>query len=490
MTNVEFPNKDGDAWKKDPELLLKESGLIEKSEPPKIDLNDPKLLPAGGSRFAIPPHLSTVGLINQGLRSYYYQFDPALKKSREDARACRSDPVIFQAILESQTPIVQLDWVIEPFDETNPKEVEAAKKVSQAFSRTPCLQQALRELLEALWFGRAGLQLTYKWDDYDPSMMIVKDWSPLQGDSLVARWANNDWGMLVNAAFDGDTEPYNLGRAHYFTPSEMEAVVIHQGEREPPDFFDTTGAGAIKGIGWRSRVFWYWYIKANLFAILMDLVERIGQGIWIAGYDQSNPSGRADFENSIAAYKSKRVLSIPQNEKGESKYSLRILEPGSVQNQIIESMIKYLDGCMRAVIMGHNVGPGAEIQVGGDPTSIAADSISRSHKYHANNLAETITTKWLPTYYKYMYPKIPVGKFSFLTDHPNASAILSYSKDLMQMGLGVDLNALARLCGVPVAIPGSTIGSNVQSLNPVPLQAGQPPENVPIATNKGQDNGE
>lgn len=493
MINFTTPTKTETEYNSAEQLKVREQGLSSPdSGGPPVDLKDRNQLPAGGGRFPIAPHLSTVGLINQAIRAYHYAFDPAQKKSRQDAVACRNDPIIAQAIREANVAVSELAWAIEPADETDPKQVEAAEKVTQAFSKTPCLQQVLNDLLEALWFGRAGVQFTYQWDSVDPTLLTVKDWSPIQGDSLVARWANQDWGVLVNYDYDGETEPYNLGQAHFFTPSELEAVVIHQSERDPPDWFDIVGAGSIRGTGWRKYVFWYWYIKANIFAILLDLLERLGSGIWVAGYDQSNPSGRNDFENAIAAYKAKRVLSIPQDKEGRSAYSLKILEPGSTSFSIIENMIRYLDGAIRAIILGHPLGSGADIAVGGDPTALYGDSIGRTTKYHANNLAETISAKWLPVYYKYMCPNVPVGKFKFLTDHPNADKLIQYAVALKGMGWAVDLNHLASICGLPLAAPSSTIGTDVQSLNPMPLQQGQPPINIPVATNEapqGDTNG-
>jgi hypothetical protein len=49
----------------------------------------------------------------------------------------------------------------------------------------------------------------------------------------------------------------------------------------------------------------------------------------------------------------------------------------------------------------------------------------------------------------------------------------------MQMGYSVDLDAVAKICGVPKAAAGATIGTKVQSVNPVAMQS--PPIGVPQA---------
>jgi hypothetical protein len=482
VLNFAHPNSKPTDWNSPEQLAVREAGLGEFPSPPLED-NEREQLPAGGGRFSVPPHLYTTGLVNQSFRSFYYLFDQALKKSREQAVACRFDPVIEQAIKEAKTPIAQLSWYIEPTDETNPAEVDAAQKVTLAISRTPRLQQFFMDLLEGLWFGRAALQLTYQWDSDDPSLMTVKNWMPLPSDSLVFRWAG-DLGVQVNSAFEGEADTWNLGRVHYFTPKEMEAVLLHQDERRPADWYDITGAGSINGVGWRNVVFWYWFIKTNILANLLDLTERIGNGVWLAGFDQSNPEGRNSWERAIAEYRDKRVLMRPIDKMGNSLYDLNILEPGATTTANLEGLIRYFEGIIRSVILGHPLGAGAEINIGGDPAAIYGDAISRSTKYHAGNLAETLTYRWLPVLYKYMCPGVRAGTFKFSTDHPNADQMLSFAERLGALGFSVDLDDIADICGLKKAAPNAQIYSKVQNLNPIGLEA--TPQQVPIAGNTPQ----
>lgn len=479
MINFTYQNTKPEDWNSPEQLAVREAGLGSFPSP-ELERNEREQLPAGGGRWAVPSHLFTTGLVNQNFRSFYYLFDQALKKSREQAVACRNDPVIEEAIREAKMPIAQLSWYIEPTDETNPEEVTAAQKVTLAISRTPRLQQLFMDLLEGLWFGRAALQLTYQWDADDPSLMTIKDWVSLPPDSLVFRWAG-DLGVQVNAAFEGEVESWNLGRVHYFTPKEMEAILLHQDERRPADWYDTTGTGSINGVGWRNVVFWYWFIKTNILANLLDLTERIGNGVWLAGFDQSNPEGRNSWERAIAEYRDKRVLMRPIDKQGNSLYDLNILEPGATTTANLEGLIRYFEGIIRSVILGHPLGSGAEINIGGDPAAIYGDAISRTTKYHAGNLAETFSFRWLPVLYKYMCPGVRPGRFKFSTDHPNAEALLGFSERLYQMGYQVDLDQIADLCGLVKAQPGSAIASKVQSLNPVAVDS--QPVGVPVAGN-------
>lgn len=480
---INFINsQDENGWRSDASVKVREAGLAELPKPP-VDTESREQLPAGAGKWVVPAFEQTTGSVNQAFRSYYHLYDNALKHSRQNAIACRNDPVVYQAIREAQTPIAQLGWSIEPNDETNPAEVEAALKITKAISLTPRFQQMLMSLLEGLWYGRAGVQLIYEWNPDDPSMMIVRDWLPLPSDSLIPRW-DGTWGMLVGYNYEGETEPYNLGRAVYFSPEQAEAVLIHQSDREAADFYDTTGSGSIAGVGWRSRVFWHWFIKSNILANMLDLVERLGNGVWIAGFDQSNPDGRSSWERALAEYRDKRVLMRPIDRNGNSLYDLTILDPAATTTANLEGLIRYFDGIIRSVILGHPLGAGAEINIGGDPAAIYGDAVTRTTKFHAVNLAETLSYKWLPTLYRYNAPGVAPGRLKFSTDHPNADALLGYAERLGSMGFGVDLDHIADICGVVKAQSGSQIYSKVQNLNPTAVES--PPQGVPIAGNTPQ----
>jgi len=108
-----------------------------------------------------------------------------------------------------------------------------------------------------------------------------------------------------------------------------------------------------------------------------------------------------------------------------------------------------------------------------------SDAVSQVTKLDANSLQDILTEQLVKTLYKYNSPNVPNGKFAFSTDHPGASRILEYAKALRDLGWSVDLDQVARICGVPKAAAGSTISSKVQSVNPVAMQS--PPIGVPQA---------
>lgn len=457
-------------------LAVREAGLGA-FPVPEVDTEDPGQLPAGRGQWAVPPYQAFVGLINQGFRAFHWSIDEAIKSSRENAESIYRDPVVRMALADRFRPTSQLAWYIDPLDESDPAQVRAAAKVTKAILKTPKLQEFHRQHLNAVWYGKAAVQSTYQWDSYQPDLMAIKDWSPIHGDSLVARWSG-DWGVLVNSSYEGHKDTYSLGYAHYFTPEEMEAVTVHTFEPQAPDFFDSLSAGALKGSGLRGRLFWFWFYKSNLLALLLDYMERLATGVWIGFYDQSNPEGQARMEAAIAGYRSKQVISIPRNLNGDTPYGLEIKEPGTASPAILENLIQYFDSIIRQAITGHPVGDGTNIGVGGDTASFYGESITTTTKSDATGLQEDYTRYWLPTLYRYNCPGVPPGRFVFTTDHPNADKTLAYATQLREMGWPVDLDHLAMVCGIPKASLNATISTKIQPLSPVAVD--QVPQDTPM----------
>jgi len=474
-----------DQWKSKESLEARESGVAPFPVPPlQSDLRSQ--LPPNAGQWPVPAYQQVVGLINQTFRAHFpIAGDEAIRYGREFAKACWRDPICWAPLNERILPVSQLAWALEPQDETDPEQIRAAAKNTMAAALTPRFQQRLMLLEHACWFGKAAVCDTYKWNPNQPDLLNVVDWFPVHGDSLVPRWSGGsvggDWGVLVNSQFKGPYDNYNLGRVHWIDPEERESYVIHIHQPEPFDYFEVVDTGSIKGVGLRSKVFWAWFLRANLLAAALDFAERVGSGIWLAGYDKSNPNGKQDMIDAVAQYKENRAIFRPMTEDGRTAYDLRILEPGSVSIGLLENLIRYFDNIIRATILGHPIGGGAEINVGGDTAAMYSDAVSRTTRYDAVNLAETLSNEWVPTLYRYNSRNVPPARFRFSVEHSAASTLLQYGKALMDMGYAVDLDHIANVCGIPKAAMNAAIGTNVQSVNPVAVQS--PPEGVPVAGN-------
>lgn len=475
MTN---PNTQPEDWNSPEQLAVREAGLAELPKP-EVDPEDRKQLPAGGGRFAVPPHLGFTSLTGMSWRAHHHAVDEALRHSRSNADAMLKDGLILTALEERLRAASQLAWHIEPLDETDNRQVKAAVKNTLAISKTFKLQEVLYQLNWAKWSGKHGLELVYEWDKYQPDLMRCRDWTPINGDSLVPRWASKEWGRLVNSQYDGPTEPYSLGRAHFYSPEEMEAILVHSYHAVQPDYYDGLSSGALKGRGLRHGTYWLWYLRSNVIALLMDYTERLSSGVWKGYYDESNNEARVDLEQAVAQYKARSLLSLPRNKvTGVAANDLEIMEVGGASAAVMKDTISYLDGLIRSYILGR---PALSGSVGGDEVALQEGAISATTKADAVCLAEDLTANWLPTLYAYNSPGCPPGRFVFDVDHPAADRLLSYAVTMRELGWSVDLDHLAKICGLPKGGLDGTISTKIQALNPVAVQA--PPQSVPVAGN-------
>jgi hypothetical protein len=475
VTNFAHPSPSD--WNSDANLSAREKGVGEIPTPP-MEPDDRNQLPAGRGLWPVPPHLGFVGLTGQTFRSFHYTIDEAIKHSRSNAAAMLNDTLILTALEDRLRPSSQLGWHVVPRDETDPEQVRAAAKNTLAIATTPKLQDFFFNLNMAKWYGKMAVELVWEWDRYDPTMMVVREWSPVNGDSLVPRYSFSEWGRLVNAQYEGPTDTYFLGRVHYYTPEEMESVVVHTHRPKQPDYYLHQESGALRGQGLRNGSYWMWYYRLNLLALLMDYLERFATGVWKGWFDESNPSARTDLEQAVAAYKSKSMLSLPWRRDNSPVCDLQIMEVGATSPAIIRDTLSYLDQLLRSYILGRPVPAG---NIGGDEVALHEDSITGTTKSDALSLAEDLSKHWLPTLYRYNSPNVPPGKLVFDIEHANADKLLSYAQVMRELGWSVDLDHLAEVCGLRRASLDSNISTKIQSLNPTAVT--DVPQGVPVAGN-------
>lgn len=476
MSNSSSP-PNGNGYNSTEQLIVREHGVGQPPMPPVGEL------PAGGAVWPVQHYQTKIGLINQISRSYRWTYDEALKHSRQNAVAMLRDPEIRDALETRWIPTTQLQWHLEPQDPTDPRQQEACKKLEGIIRQTPRLQDVHKSLLWAIWYGRAGIQFTYEWDFSHPDgerRLKVKDHRPINGDTLVARWSG-DWGLLVNSMYDGPKEPSDQGFAHFYTPKEKEAVLVHMHNPEDNNFFEPELAGQVRGSGVRGHVYWYWWLASNFMALAEDFSERFAFGIWKAYFDETNPAAETAIEVAVAGYQSNHILKLPRNKQTEFPVNdVTMQEVGTASPQFLMDIVQYLRDKIRKYITGSNISIDTDVSMGGDAIGVDEDRVSRIIKYDAERLGEMYSVEWLPVLTKYNCgPTIPPPRWVFACDKPNAGALLNYAKALKDLGGNIDLDPLYAACGISQGNPGDNISSNIQPMQPVAVD--QAPQGVPSA---------
>ena len=445
-------------------------------------------LPAGGAEYAVPHHFGKAALVNQYSRAYRWSYDEALRENRTHGRAMLNDLVCRQALDSWMVPVSQLSWHLDPRDPTDPRQVDDAKRLTDVILETPNLEDLFYCLEWGEWFGRQGAALLYEWKyGYadGKKRMRVREHRPIHGDSLVARW-DGSWGMLVNGAFPGDKEPTDLGFAHFFTPTEREATIIHYAPPFDVDFFDSDLAGQIRGSGLRGHVFWFWFLRSNFIALVADYAERFANGIWKGWYDQTNPTGKEELASVLSEFRNAKVLQLPQLPNGYKPFAVEIEQVGTANPDFLLRFISnYFDNYIRDYLSGASLSHGSQLNVGGDGVEYMRGRVSTVVQWRGNRLANTLTRDWMPVLTRYNCGETAVPPyFRFDTDRPNSGEILGYAKAIKELGGDIDLSHLYECSGLPEPAPGTTVASAIQPLQPTAVT--QTPVGVPVATQPQQ----
>ena len=447
-------------------------------------------LPPGGGKLVLP-HFATFSQITNLLaRAYRWTFDEALKHSQENALAIRRDPVIMDALRARQIPVAQLSWHLEAQDDTDPKQVESVKDLTQIIESIPNFQQYRMHLQEAVWYGRYGVQNSFSFCfDSGHRQMVVENYKPMNGDKLVFRFSGQV-GILIHSTFkDDNTSITDRGRAHFFTPEEREQVVIHKHEPEDADFWEGDMAGAIFGVGIRSRIYWLWWLRSQVTAFLMDYLERVGAGgFTIYYYEAGNQNSLTEVKTAAETQWRNNTILFPRYRDGSTGGpGIDRIEASQAGAALLSTLItEYFDTVIRRYILGQTLSSeSGATGLGSGVAEFQEDTLSRIIKYDAINLQETLTHDLVKVLAKYNHPGVPAPKFVFDVDKPNAAETLHAAKDFYEMGGQVDEDELRSVLGLSKPQPGHNILAKLPSVSPTGV--GALPTGVPMSGTPGPD---
>lgn len=465
-----------------PEYSTSSLGYAQPAPPP------PGEMPPGGGRYAVPHQFSFSSIFNNGQELYRYYFDEAVRHSRENALAMRRDCVIYHAVRARQMPTAELAWHLDPEDETDPAQVECAQGLTKILERMPRWVDFNRILLEAIWYGRYAAQVVYRWDYSGGSKKLIPvDHLPVNGDKIRFKWGGQA-GLYVHPMFPGTMDQSDLGMVHWLTPDERQQFVIHRHEPDDADIYEGEFAGQVNGVGLRSRLYWFWWLKTNVYALMMNYLERFANGLTIVNFEAGNPEAKAWADDVATAPFSRLAVTVPSYADRPDVNKVTRLEVGTATPALLQDLITdYFDKELRRAILGQDLtSDTAPTGLGSGVAEAHTETLSRIVKYDALNLQDTIQTDLVNVLARWNYPGVTPPRFKFEVDDPNAADVLGYAQILYQLGYEIDLDHLAKIARLPKAKPGASTASVVS-----PMQAaavGQPgPAGVPQAGAGGPD---
>lgn len=450
-------------------------------------------VPPGGSKplndglWELPHYETFSSFMNLASRSYWWSFDEALRDSQCNSDAMWNDLSIRDPLNARQRPVVLLEWTLTAQNEANQSEKAWAKRLTQIIKEIPYLQQLKRCLLDAIFFGKYGVQLLCKWDySLGYKRMVITNWYPVHGDKIVFKWDGTP-GILVNATYrNSQVEFTERGPAMFLSRQEQrDGFLFHKFEPEDSSYYKPEFAGTVYGSGMRGRVYWYWWLKQNLQKYLMNFVKKVGNGFLIVGFNASNPNAYASAKKAIESQEGNNVLYVPiNNQSGDTIEKVVTHVPISMTGADFQwTIITGINEMIRQTLLGE------DLTTQSSPTGLGA-STGEQHgmtadervKYDATDLdtpmqcLTTMLNRW-------NCPWNPSPFYNSLADKRNPKEVLDAANFGLDAGLPIPQSWVADQLGIPNAINNEPVLARVQ-----PMQAtavGNTPAGTPMAGPSG-----
>ena len=139
-------------------------------------------------RVPVPHVLTFSGLATSVARAYRNP-DEAIRHSKQNAIAMRKDPVVMECLEARQRGTALLNWHLEPCDPRHAGEKALADGLTKILRETWRFTEYRRNLLEALWYGKSGIEHEYHTQmRYSKRQITIGSWVPMHGDKIVFRF--------------------------------------------------------------------------------------------------------------------------------------------------------------------------------------------------------------------------------------------------------------------------------------------------------------
>ena len=392
----------------------------------------------------------------------------------------RRDVVCWSALRARQRPTSQLGWNLDPRDETDPAEAEAAKLIKEIIEDTPRFQKLKMQLLESLWFGKYASELIYRWENHKGRTCLkVVDHIPIMGDKIRFKWDGTP-GFLVHANFPGTWEATDWGMAHFLSASERQQYIIHEHEPDDADWTEADMAGSVHGVGLRGRLYWFWWLKQQVLGLLMTYLQRFAMGLTIFYYEAGNPQAEAQATQAATTQFANAAMIYPRwNSENPDVNSIQRLEVGTASPALLEKLVTdYFDSIMVKAILGQTLSSDVGATgLGSGVASLHSHTLDEIIKYDGIDFQETLQTDLVNVLYRWNCPGVRPGKFAFEIDSPNSEEIAKYMDMALSWGLSLDEDQVRKVLQLTKPKPGGGIVTQVPPMGAMP--PGAQPQGIP-----------
>lgn len=443
--------------------------------PPPIDrgLTGPLAMPVEVQRTFF--RTASLMLRNSSLA---YRLDPNYQAMM------RADADIEGVLRSLLVTLAGLEWNVLSDDESDPRLVKLAERIAEIIGAAPRRSDMFRSLHEAVWYGCSAVNVVY---DRDPRLGVrIREWLPLASDTLAFDQTGNV-AMRVGSAYINQASVTDLGfdsLVHLFDDNERRAIVLHRVFTTAPNFIDPNSAETVyRGVGARDVCWYIWLLKQEVLQNAAAYVERYALGIRVGYYPAGNDAAKSEMMTILQNLVNDNSVVLPRISPTESMYDIDIKDANGGRAQIFMELVNWLSGKLKEAILGQSLSSEAGgTGMGSGVADLHADTLSRVIRYHADCLAESLTTDLV---------RIIAGmlgaseedarriRFVFAPERPNPKERLEAIQTFIQMGGRVSEREVRDLLGLSdpedgeSVLGGQAAGSAGVSSNPLSAMLGQ-----------------
>lgn len=460
---------DGKTYREGDRIPAKYGRAIASGETPKDPAWNSALAPPNLGRTVIP-NIYTYASRQSLIAKIYRNPDEAMRHSVTNARAMTRDLVVWGCIEARQRGTVLLDWHLETEDKNDPQQKQLVEELTRIVSATPGFTEYRRNLMDAIWYGRAGIQHEYGFQHRTGKRYtVLKGWKPINGDKLLFRYDDGSGRYdpdqvgiktsFVHPAFDAPAgnrvvETTDQGAGYFLEKWERSLWAIHKHTIEDGLHEDILSAGRVHGVGIRDRIYWQWFQRQNALAMLMELVERTGNGFTVYYYQYGNPEAKAAMTDIAKNHGYNNNILIPRM-AGDPSMDANGIEviPANVGG--IDALKELIDGFFDEQTVRYILGQtlttrASSTGLGSGLADLHQESFIQIVKYDARKLEETITNELIEPLKKFNFPwarEIPVY-FRIDTEGTEPEQKLAAVKSGWEMGLKIKSDDVYGMLGI------------------------------------------
>lgn len=349
--------------------------------------------PDGSARIggiALPHVMTFVARQGGAFQTYWGErYDEALRQSREDAEVMRRDAYLMALVNERQLSVSGLPWHIEVPDSRDPRQRRVRDGLTQIINGIPSLRRIIWWMTEALWYGRYGVEVEWDWSTFldrpgqaqeappsaIPGMpappkkpesgkktrcLTVRKAFPVNGDKIGFQHDHTPYvligGQYADQLPDADIISTTQGRAMTLRGSWRERFIIHRHLMEDADYFAPDQAGAIHGVGIRSKLFWLNWLKLEWLGNITDFFDRVGMGFMMWRYPAGNEAAKQEAMDAAINQSSRAHVLVPVwGEQGrEALTGVERVDVATAGSEALVKLIDYIDKQLERYVVGQS----------------------------------------------------------------------------------------------------------------------------------------